>query len=642
MEATQNLPQKRARQSGLGIESDPSAALLCVPVDYIDARARRSRLEGARTAHYYLWRARLVERRGYTALGQRTASHSPARLALTFRLCDGDLHASVFGNTLEWSEVPDGSCIDFTARLTEKANFEGLPIIDRLQFVLPEAWLGRVVPVYRGVQGNVAASEVTRIVQCAASNSDNFAASAVRLRASGALIEALAAHGYPDPVAFLMAMHSPGDVVAGHRAVRAARAATILEVRAIGRQKSGYAMGGEMAIRSHVNIDGDLIRLVHAQPEILSHGQRVALNRIRQAVNIGPGSRVLLNGEVGSGKTLVFLLALASVAQASGGRTAVLAPSDLVAAQIHRAAMARFPHLCPSLVTGGTDTFQEGTQMVVGTQALLNRVATIAPTPLAMLVVDEQHKFSIDQRNGLVRPGTHVIEASATPIPRSLALALFDGWVEARIPDCPVAKTIHSHLCTDAEKKRVELLIKSHVQAGRKAILLYSTISGTAKSLDQAYERLSEKFPGKVAQVHGSLKSDAKASALATFASGQCPIMVATTAIEVGVDVPGIGCMVVVGADRFGVAQLHQLRGRLVRDGGVGDFVMMTDKPPKGATLQRLSAVRDVANGFELAERDLELRGFGELLGEAQAGGVATTLKQLDLQAIDFLTPDAG
>lgn len=242
---------------------------------------------------------------------------------------------------------------------------------------------------------------------------------------------------------------------------------------AIGRQKSGYAMGGEMAIRSHVNIDGDLIRLVHAQPEILSHGQRVALNRIRQAV-ISALVRVLLNGEVGSGKTLVFLLALASVAQASGGRTArSYSPVDLVAAHIDRAAMARFPHLCPSLVTGGTDTFQEGTQMVVGTQALLNRVATIAPTPLAMLVVDEQHKFSVDQRNGLVGPGTHVIEASATPIPRSLALALFDGWVEARIPDRPVAKTIHSHLCTDAEKKRVELLIKSHVQAGRKAILLY-------------------------------------------------------------------------------------------------------------------------------------------------------------------------
>jgi ATP-dependent DNA helicase RecG len=153
----------------------------------------------------------------------------------------------------------------------------------------------------------------------------------------------------------------------------------------------------------------------------------------------------------------------------------------------------------------------------------------------------------------------------------------------------------------------------------------------------QAFERLEKSLPGQVVAIHGTLKGDEKEKAIAQFASGEKPVAVVSTVIEVGVDVPDVGCMVVNGADRFGVAQLHQLRGRLVRNGGRGDFVMMTEKVPSKFTRQRLEAVRDTPDGFALAEQDMLLRGFGDVLGDSQHGSTETVFKLARLKPEDFL-----
>jgi ATP-dependent DNA helicase RecG len=221
-----------------------------------------------------------------------------------------------------------------------------------------------------------------------------------------------------------------------------------------------------------------------------------------------------------------------------------------------------------------------------------------------------------------------------------LALALFDGWSYAVINHSPVHKEIRSKV-VDADDGRDEVtqMIKGHLMAGRKVIFLYPVVSEKkAGSVQDRAKAMEARFPSMVAALHGKLKPEQKIQALEDFRSSKCPIIVASTAIEVGVDVPDVGMMVVSGADRFGASQLHQLRGRLVRNGGLGDFVMLAPKTMAKDTRARLQALVDYADGFALAEKDLALRGFGELLGEMQKGGKGATLLKLSrLEPEDFL-----
>jgi ATP-dependent DNA helicase RecG len=258
---------------------------------------------------------------------------------------------------------------------------------------------------------------------------------------------------------------------------------------------------------------------------------------------------------------------------------------------------------------------------------------------MSLVVIDEQHKFSVDQRHALVGAETHLIEASATPIPRSLAIALFGGWQEARIGGQPVDKLIHSYLLSESDGRgQSSRLLLDAIRAGKKAIVLYPSVTGSDKSVTEAAARLEGVLAGKVTALHGRLSSKDKEQAFALFRTGERPVLVASTAVEVGVDVPDVACLVVCEAQRFGVSQLHQIRGRLVRNGGLGHFIMLVpDKRPKKDTMERLEAVRDVSDGFDLAERDLELRGFGDVLGEAQTGASLTLFRLTRLGPGDFL-----
>lgn len=237
----------------------------------------------------------------------------------------------------------------------------------------------------------------------------------------------------------------------------------------------------------------------------------------------------------------------------------------------------------------------------------------------------------------LAHAHTHIIEASATPIPRSLALAIFDGWKQVKIINGPVPKQIRSSVATPRHRGSVVGLVRQHIDMGKKIIFLYHRVTGEGASVIDAGKRLSERFPSKVSILHGKLKPDEKQKALTAFATGEQPIIVASTAVEVGVDVADIGLMVVSNADKFGVAQLHQLRGRLARNGGSADFVMMVDKEIKGDTRERLEALCNYADGFSLAERDMEIRGFGDVFGEFQSGKFTGTFKLPRLDVADFM-----
>ncbi|WP_454906770.1 helicase-related protein [Variovorax gossypii] len=619
------VPSVATPLAALGCESDADA-LLVLPKGYVDMRAPLRRLSQAPLDSPLFLRATVKSKIGYDRHKERTYSPFPARLGITMQLDDGQYEASVFGSTGDWREIRAGDEVTFTAKVTVFRDER------TLSDVCLAAATGRVGPLYAGIQGRLSGALVAQALRLAVQNRAALRDAAQRIAEEPVVVSALGAHGFREPEPFLVHLHSPKTPLVGANALAAARAATVAQVRHAGGLRPSFA-----APQDVIPIDDDLRRLVPAQPETLSPGQRDALNRIRKAIKAHRAARVLLNGDVGSGKTLVFLLAAASVAE-SGFRVAIMVPSELVAMQIHAQATRRFPGLRPALVTGAAaGGASDDSLMLIGTQALLSRPLAGS---LRLLVIDEQHKFSVEQRGALAGDATHVIEASATPIPRSLALALFDGWTEARIPGCPVEKTIRCHLLHDTDRRTAAHIVSEHIEAGRKVVFLYAQLGGgkpSTKSVLEAAARLEQRFPGKVCALHGKLKPGAKERTLADFAAGLKPILVSTTVIEVGVDVPDVGCMVVSSAERFGVAQLHQLRGRLVRNGGVGDFVMLTGKPVDGAGTQRLRAVRDTTDGFALAERDMHLRGFGDVLGEMQSGAAQTLFKLARLEPKDFL-----
>jgi ATP-dependent DNA helicase RecG len=609
--------------SALGVTSD-AHALLVVPKGYADLRACHTSLRGVQADCLVLWKATLVERRGYGRDKNPTRSPYPYRLDLVWRLADGLVRGAVFGDVQPWMALEDEEAVTFLARARrfgDQWSFSGLCLAQPI---------GRVEARYPGFPPRTSSAAVTAVVARATRDAQAVRDASALIRAESAIATALASAGYTTPAAFLRALHMPMTPAEGLHARDAARRAAVAQI-----QRCAARLPPPDVLAAPIPIDDELRRLVPAQRERLSEGQRNALNVIRKMIKREHAARILLNGDVGTGKTLVFLLAAAAVAE-GGHRVAVMVPNELVARQIHGQAVARFPGLRPGLVTGSSGDLDEDSLMLIGTQALLHRQLG----GLRLLVIDEQHKFSVEQRSRLASERTHVIEASATPIPRSVALALFDGWTQAKVTGSHTSKRIACHLWTDTDRGRAVAIVRRHVETGAKVVFLYPRLAAGAKakqSVETAAEALEARYAGKVVALHGKLSAPEKEQALARFKSGERPLLVATTIMEVGVDVPDIRCMVVSNAERFGVAQLHQLRGRLARSGGEADFVMLsTDSINKDAR-ERLAAIRDTQDGFALAEFDVRIRGFGDVLGEVQSGSTTTLFKGLELAPEDFL-----
>ena len=606
----------------------PARALLCLPKGYIDRTRCYDNLADTPLELPVMLRTTFASCRGLDRDGNTTSSPYPACIQWNLGFSDGSKsEARIFGMSLAQADALEGSTT------TVQGVVLAGPYGRYLRNLKVQRMSGRVDAEYLGIAGKVTGEKVQTLVSAVFDDESLFEL-ACKLLIQSEPIRCALETASRSPKSLLTALHRPVSVEQGLRALNFARTCAVNEVK--------HAAKSELVVRASpalYNIDAELIKAVAEQPETLSQSQRQALNAIRKSFNARTDARVLLNGDVGSGKTLVFLLAAASVARRTGGTVCLLIPSDLVARQVHAQAAQRFPDLLPSLCASDKVDVADESRMIVGTQALFHRKLR---DRFEALVVDEQHKFSVEQRRALVSAGTHVIEASATPIPRSLALAIFDGWTQARIEHVPVEKSIRTHILTeDVQRSDAIKLVQKHLLAGMRVIFLYTRVSGSQSSVETRAKALMERFPGKVAMVHGKQSSQRKEAELSNFRSGQCPIVVASTAVEVGVDVPDVGLMIVSDAERLGMTQLHQLRGRLVRNGGHGDFVMMTAKKASKDTLKRLQAVKEHSNGFSLAEADLKLRGFGDVLGDMQSGKSRSTFLLTRLVAEDFLDQEA-
>ena len=356
----------------------------------------------------------------------------------------------------------------------------------------------------------------------------------------------------------------------------------------------------------------------------------------------------LLNGDVGSGKTAVAAACVA-MAHSAGLQSVVMAPTEILARQhLHkfRAYLeASFPGLTVELLVSGqgaaerrrvrTAAASGHCALVVGTHALIEEDVEFANLGLA--VVDEQHRFGTRQREvlrGKGRGRPHFLAMTATPIPRTLALALYGEMAVSVIDEMPPGRApVQTEVVDPSGRERAYDLVRTQVALGRQAFVICPLIEESeavvAKSAKTEFERLGrDVFPDlRMGLVHGRLKD--KDEVMNAFVTGETQVLVATAVVEVGVDVPNATVMIIEGAERFGLAQLHQFRGRVGRGTGQSHCLLLSDDPSE-TTIERLSLLTRIRDGFRLAEEDMRIRGMGELMGPRQHGMSDVAMQALE------------
>ena len=375
-------------------------------------------------------------------------------------------------------------------------------------------------------------------------------------------------------------------------------------------------------------------------PFELTGAQKRVIREIRKDIGSGRQLNRLLQGDVGSGKTLVALMSML-IALDNGYQACLMAPTEILATQ-HFATLQKILGDMPvkhSLLTGSTkkakreeihQSLLDGSMHILtGTHALLEE--TVQFHNLGLVIIDEQHRFGVAQRARLWKKNIqppHVLVMTATPIPRTLAMTLYGDLdvsvIDELPPDRKPVKTVHY---TDSKRLRVHGFMKKQIAEGRQVYIVYPLIRESEKmdykDLEDGYFSIKQAFPSPdyaVSIVHGKLKTGEKEFEMKRFLEKKTQIMVATTVIEVGVDIPNVSVMVIESAERFGLSQLHQLRGRVGRGTDQSYCILMTSNKLTDDARQRISTMVRTTDGFEIAEADLKLRGPGDLEGTQQSG----------------------
>jgi ATP-dependent DNA helicase RecG len=425
----------------------------------------------------------------------------------------------------------------------------------------------------------------------------------------------------------LVALHRPRD---GGEAERARRRLALDELLLLQVGLARIREGTEEATAPALGEPGELAeRYRQALPFELTKDQEQAIAEIDADLAASKPMQRLLQGDVGSGKTVVALYALLRAVEA-GKTGALMAPTETLAEQ-H---FLTLEPICTelgvrtALLTGSVKGDVEGAQILVGTHALIQEGVDLSE--LAVAVVDEQHRFGVEQRGALAAGRSpHVLHMTATPIPRTLALTVYGDLSVTEIAKPPAnRKPIVTSWVTDERGPEAYRRLRKHLDAGRQAYVVCPLIEQSETSQARAAEAEAERLRRgelrdyRVGLLHGRLRPSERRQLMAHFKARELDVLVSTTVIEVGVDVPNATIMIVQEADRFGLAQLHQLRGRVGR-GAEQSYCLLVSRAKEELTdnaRERLQALVETTDGFELAEKDLELRGEGQLLGTRQAG----------------------
>ncbi|MEQ1870646.1 MAG: ATP-dependent DNA helicase RecG [Vicinamibacterales bacterium] len=504
---------------------------------------------------------------------------------------------------------------------------------------------GRIVPVYEKA-GTLTAKIQRRLIHDALDR--------VTPEMSDPLPESLRVrHGYPARYAALMATHFPPEGTSVELLNRYGTAAQrrlifeeayLFQVGVLARRQAAAFETKTTEIRVDDRIRASARAVL---PFRLTEGQRSALKDIVDDQQKATPMNRLLQGDVGSGKTIVALLA-ALVAMENGLQVAFMAPTEILAEQQY-ASIARLLAASPfrvALLTGSTKAaakrvlraeIESGAiSLVVGTHALVQGDVTFHR--LGLVVIDEQHRFGVLQRATLREKGWHpdVLVMTATPIPRTLALTLYGDLDTSVMRDRPPGRQpIRTIAKPESRRDDIYALVRQELDAGRQAYVIYPLVEESVKvdvkAATEMHDHLAQEvFPQyRTGLLHGRMKAEGKDAVMKAFVAGEIQLLVATTVVEVGIDVPNATIMLIEHAERFGLSQLHQLRGRVGRGAHQSTCCLIYQSPLSDDARDRLKAMTETTDGFEIAERDLNLRGPGDFFGTRQAG--VPTFRLIDL-----------
>ena len=524
----------------------------------------------------------------------------------------------------------------------------------KIEETVPEHVIGHIWTRYSNMAGLVKAQRVEMLVASAKFDESSWRHCAARIIGECGMDEksilAKVESPFDSLIELLKGLHSPKILSEGEAALECAR-----RISALAMQSSALLQ----TLRNHhpkAPIAIDLVavqRMKNSLPEKLTNDQVTVIDRVCELMSSPKAFSALLSGDVGTGKTLAYLIPAIAAHQA-GAQVAIMAPTQLLADQLYNQLCSRFStEIRGAQRIEASQTIGDPGYILVGTSGLVNSAKKSSWLP-NLLICDEQHKMSTDTRERLVANWTHVLNVSATPIPRSLATALYEGMEILNLRQSPVRKEIRSHVCDMSQKSSIMKAIKDTLKHDERCAIVYPTVRVNTTAADDveelkeddivhtvesSFEGFNRSFPGKVVMLHGKMNPDDVRSNIDRMRRGDAQIMIASTVIETGIDIPSVSLMVVRNAECFGISQLHQLRGRLVRNGGNGDFIMAVENMDdlNESSLARLNALAATTDGYELAERDLIQRGMGNFSGTAQSGSSPTVFRQIKLDVTDFM-----
>ena len=552
----------------------------------------------------------------------------------------GRIRGTFFGDTRGMNLRPGQT----TAILGVMKRFDGSPWISSPELV-PEEDIGGLRPKYPGKPRVIKPERVRDVVIAQLPEAAKIAAAFLdeELSRTTDTLSAMLACGLPPSVTIerlIQRAHQPKAIAQGEKAQAILEQLAALVRLAQAKDADLPERSCKLAVTPQMASEA-----VKGLPFILDEGQLEAVKEMAEMASGSRPMRHLISGDVGSGKTAVFAAVAAAVIMA-GGRVAILSPTAPLARQTLDAIFSWWPEIRSLLVTGDSKPSTEalsGAELVVGTTALLNQEMGV----LDLVIVDEQQKYSVGQRTGLIRQGDeHLIEATATCIPRSMALIKYGAWTVSRLKGEHVDKQIITQIrdrLNDASNVRQDLMrdIRKTIEEGGQVLAVYPTRDGSLdgpgmeglseeaklrraqrQNVESASQMFESLFPGRVRAIDGGRTDEEKLSAINAMRNDEADILVATSVVEVGIDLPKLRRCVVIHPERMGLTSLHQIRGRVARAGGIGHFDLYLPDVIAEHSRERLQALVDISDGFELTEKDMELRGIGDLSksSERQSG----------------------
>lgn len=564
---------------------------------------------------------------------------------------DTPIKVTAFGLVEPWKMLNVGAVVfirGIAGTWTDK--YKGITdiVINSPELISPDD-VGKIVPLYRGKTGVVSVDYITKQVRQflpKISSTVDYLHRYFEGATEQDILKRSKVTSFRTMAEFVYALHHPKDLQQGMNALDAARKIAAFEVVWTSQKRAMQRPDPKSVIRID---DKTLNSMASRLGFSFTSDQKKSIKDISEGLKRPYPLNMLLSGDVGTGKTAVFAVCSAA-ARAANAHVAILMPNLLLVRQTEEKMRLWYPKMpLVSLTSGSAQPDLSNNPVIIGTTAMFSRIKK-AKWHIDFLVVDEQNKFSVTQREMLRAEHTNVLEATATCVPRTAALVMNSGMDLTILQETPFKKRIVSRIVTYPERKKLFEHVGKVMESGGQVAIIYPNVKVTDKnveakakadsenkkyyganaksSAEDAFKTWDKLYPGKLCLVHGKMTDEDKVSLVDDMKNGKYQGVLSTLLLEAGVDISNLLSLVVVNAGRFGISQLHQLRGRVARQGGTGYFFMYEPGDIDEATLERLQMVEAEPNGFKLADMDMEIRGFGDVAEDStkQSGVVKSSV----------------